>query len=120
MYIPQYFNEQCMAFGRLTHRGSLSDTIICLKAHAYKAYHLGIGEVVAKSTLSAADENRSCFIGMGSSVCICSRSHRKEEISAPAITLRNITDFKHLHFLKNAHKSTISVNSKTICQRTKL
>jgi hypothetical protein len=48
-----------MAFGQLTHRESLSDTLICLKANAGKMYHLGIGEVVAKSTLSKANENRS-------------------------------------------------------------
>ncbi len=49
----------CMAFGQLTHRESLSDTIICLKANQDKTYHLGIGNVVAKSTLSTANENRS-------------------------------------------------------------
>ena len=52
----------CMAFGQLTHRESLSDTILCLKANADKMYHLGIGDVVAKSTLSVANENRSYFI----------------------------------------------------------
>jgi Domain of unknown function (DUF4372) len=46
----------CMAFGQLTHRESLSDTILCLKANSDKTYHLGIGEVVAKSTLSTANE----------------------------------------------------------------
>ncbi len=49
----------CMAFGQLTHRESLSDTIMCLKANATKMYHMGIGEVVAKSTLATANENRS-------------------------------------------------------------
>jgi hypothetical protein len=49
----------CMAFGQLTHRESLSDTLICLRANADKLYHLGIGEIVAKSTLSKANENRS-------------------------------------------------------------
>jgi len=52
----------CMAFGQLTHRESLSDTILCLKANADKTYHLGIGDVVSKSTLSKANENRSCLI----------------------------------------------------------
>ena len=52
----------CMAFGQLTHRESLSDTILCLKANANKTYHLGIGEVVAKSTLSKANENRSYLV----------------------------------------------------------
>jgi hypothetical protein len=48
----------CMAFGQLTHRESLSDTIICLQANAGKLYHLGIGQAVAKSTLSNANEGR--------------------------------------------------------------
>jgi hypothetical protein len=51
-----------MAFGQLTHRESLSDTMICLKANADKMYHLGIGNVVSKSTLSTANENRSYLI----------------------------------------------------------
>ena len=52
----------CMAFGQLTHRESLSDTIVCLKANADKMYHLGIGDVVAKSTLAVANEKRSYVI----------------------------------------------------------
>lgn len=49
----------CMAFGQMTHRESLSDTVMCLKANAGKMYHLGIGEVVSKTTLARANENRS-------------------------------------------------------------
>jgi hypothetical protein len=52
----------CMAFGQLTHRESLSDTILCLRANAGKLYHLGIGQVIAKSTLSNANESRDCRI----------------------------------------------------------
>jgi hypothetical protein len=52
----------CMAFGQLTHRESLSDTIICLKVNSDKTYHLGIGNVASKSTLSTANENRSFLI----------------------------------------------------------
>ena len=48
----------CMAFGQLTHRESLSDTILCLHANAGKLYHLGIGQAIAKSTLSNANESR--------------------------------------------------------------
>ena len=46
----------CMAFGQLTHRESISDTILCLKANANKMYHLGIGEIVAISTITRANE----------------------------------------------------------------
>ena len=49
----------CMSFGQLTHRESLTDAIICLGANSSKLYHLGIGDIVAKSTLSKANENRN-------------------------------------------------------------
>ena len=52
----------CMVFGQLTHRESLSDTILCLKANANKLYHIGIGEIVSKSTLSTANEKRDSQI----------------------------------------------------------
>lgn len=48
----------CMAFGQLTHRESLSDTILCIHANSRKLYHLGIGSAISKSTLSKANENR--------------------------------------------------------------
>lgn len=49
----------CMAFGQLTHRESLSDTILCLTSLESKLYHLGIGKSISKSTLSKANENRN-------------------------------------------------------------
>jgi hypothetical protein len=49
----------CMAFGQLTHRESLSDTLLCLSANKSKLYHLGIGLAISKSTLSKANENRN-------------------------------------------------------------
>lgn len=49
----------CMAFGQLTHRESMRDTILCLKANASKTYHLGIGKVVFLSTITRANESRS-------------------------------------------------------------
>lgn len=52
----------CMAFGQLTHRESLSDTITCLSANKGKLYHAGIGRSIAKSTLSKANENRNWHI----------------------------------------------------------
>ncbi len=55
----------CMAFGQLTHRESLSDTILCLRANAGKLYHLGIGQAIAKSTLSNANESRDSRIFEG-------------------------------------------------------
>jgi len=51
-----------MAFGQLTHRESLTDTMICLKANSGKLYHSGIGQLVAVSTVSRANEKRSYMI----------------------------------------------------------
>jgi hypothetical protein len=51
-----------MVFGQLTHRESLTDTMMCLKSNAHKMYHLGIGEVVALSTITRANESRSYLI----------------------------------------------------------
>lgn len=48
----------CMAFGQLTHRESLSDTVLCLNSNASKLYHMGIGKEVIKTTVSRANENR--------------------------------------------------------------
>jgi hypothetical protein len=47
-----------MVFGQLTHRESLSDTMLCLSANSDKLYHMGIGEAVSLSTLSKANEKR--------------------------------------------------------------
>ena len=48
----------CMAFGQITHRESITDIITCLDAHRKNAYHLGIKQVVAVSTLTRANEQR--------------------------------------------------------------
>jgi hypothetical protein len=48
----------CMAFGQITHRESLSDTVLCLNSNAAKLYHMGIGRGVVKTTLSRANETR--------------------------------------------------------------
>lgn len=48
----------CMAFGQLTHRESLSDTVLCLRLNRDKLYHLGVGKPFSKSALSRANESR--------------------------------------------------------------
>lgn len=48
----------CLAFGQLTHRESMSDTLLCLSLNTDKLYHLGIGKIASKSTLSRANETR--------------------------------------------------------------
>lgn len=48
----------CMAFGQMTHRESMSDTMLMLKLNKNKLYHLGIGKTFDKSTVSRANESR--------------------------------------------------------------
>jgi hypothetical protein len=48
-----------MAFGQLTNRESLRDTVNCLSAHQKKFYHLGINFSVSRSTLAEANESRN-------------------------------------------------------------
>ena len=48
----------CLAFGQLTHRESMSDTLLCLSLNTDKLFHLGIGSLVDKSTVSRANESR--------------------------------------------------------------
>lgn len=48
----------CMSLGQLLFRESLSDTILCIRSNTDKLYHLGIGNVIDKSTLSRANEHR--------------------------------------------------------------
>ncbi|MGH2644129.1 MAG: DUF4372 domain-containing protein [Chitinophagaceae bacterium] len=55
----------CRAFSQLTHRESISDTIMCLNANASKLYHLDIGKTTSRNTLTRANENRSNQIYQG-------------------------------------------------------
>jgi hypothetical protein len=48
----------CIAFGQITHRESMSDSLLCLKLNEDKLHHLGIGRLVNISSLSRANENR--------------------------------------------------------------
>lgn len=49
----------CMAFAQLTYRGSLRDTVLCLRALQEKLHHIGIQGNVTRSTLSDANEKRN-------------------------------------------------------------
>lgn len=48
----------CMAFGQLSYRDSLRDTIICLRTQRNTLYHLGISSSVSRSTLARVNEKR--------------------------------------------------------------
>lgn len=52
----------CMDFEQLTHRESMIDTMLCLKANSDKMYHLEIGHVVSVSNITKANERRSHLI----------------------------------------------------------
>lgn len=47
-----------LMFGQITHRESIRDIVVCLKAHQGKVYHLGIKQVVSHSTITRANESR--------------------------------------------------------------
>lgn len=48
----------CMAFGQMTYRDSLRDTVACLIARPDQLYHMGFRGSIARSTLADANETR--------------------------------------------------------------
>ena len=48
----------CLAFAQLTHRESLRDIEVCLRAHRGKLYHMGIRGGMARNTLANANRKR--------------------------------------------------------------
>ena len=48
----------CLAFAQLTHRESLRDIEVCLRAHPDKLYHLGLRGGMARNTLAHANQQR--------------------------------------------------------------
>ena len=48
----------CMAFAQLTHRESLRDIEVCLRAHRDKLYHLGLRGGMSRNTLAHANPQR--------------------------------------------------------------
>ena len=50
----------CMVFAQLTHRESLRDIEVCLRAHRDKLYHMGIRGGMSRNTLANANSKRDC------------------------------------------------------------
>ena len=48
----------CLAFAQLTHRESLRDIEVCLRAHQDKLYHMGLRGGIARNTLAHANQQR--------------------------------------------------------------
>ena len=48
----------CMAFAQLTHRESLRNIEVCLRAQGSKVYHMGIRGSVSRATLAHANQKR--------------------------------------------------------------
>ncbi len=65
----------CLAFAQLTHRESLRDIEVCLRAHPDKLYHLGLRGRVARNTLAHANQTRNWRLCPG-------RDHQKTARSA--------------------------------------
>ena len=49
----------CMMFGQLGNCESLSSLTLCIEAHKFKAYHLGLGVGISKNNLAKANESRN-------------------------------------------------------------
>jgi hypothetical protein len=47
-----------LLFGQITSLDSLRSICVCLKAHKWQLYHLGVKQYVDHTTLSRANENR--------------------------------------------------------------
>lgn len=52
----------CMAFAQLTHRESLRDIEVCLRARSNKLYHMGIRSRISRNTLANANKVRDWHI----------------------------------------------------------
>lgn len=46
-----------LMFGQITHRESIRDIAVCLKADGVKVYHLAIKQIVSRSTVTRANES---------------------------------------------------------------
>ena len=60
-YVKQltcYNQLAVLMFGQLSNRESLRDVVLATQAHASKAFHLGFGRHVSKSTLAEANSKR--------------------------------------------------------------
>lgn len=60
-YVKQFtsYNQLCiLIFGQLSNRESLRDVVLATQAHYRKAYHLGFGKHVSRSTLAVANSKR--------------------------------------------------------------
>jgi hypothetical protein len=75
-----------MTFGQLAYRESIRDIVACLKAHGAKRYHLGFRSVVARSTLTDANENRDWRIYRDLAQILIEQA-RKLYIDDPEFTL---------------------------------
>jgi hypothetical protein len=89
-----------MAFGQMTHREILSDTMLYRKANTGKLYHLTIGNPISVSTISRANETRSKKI----------YETLDEELIRVAKDLYNDEKEKHVWL----HSNVFAIDAKTI------
>ncbi len=58
MHLTCYNQLAVLMFGQLSNRESLRDVVLATQAHTGKAFHLGFGRHVSKSTLTEANSKR--------------------------------------------------------------
>jgi hypothetical protein len=72
----------CMVFAQLTGRGSLRETISCLRAVGSRRYHCGIRVTPARSTLGEANERRDFRIFMDTAMSMIASARTELPVDA--------------------------------------
>lgn len=79
----------CMAFAQLTHRESLRDIEMCLRAMGSKLYHIGIRGRVSRSTLARANDKRDWRIYQDFSLILIEEAQKLYHLEPFCIALKN-------------------------------
>ncbi len=66
----------CMAFGQLTYRDSLRDTVLCLESRPDQLYQMGFRGNIARSTLADANETRDWRIYADFAQKLITKAHK--------------------------------------------
>lgn len=124
-YVKQitcYNQLAVLMFGQLSNRASLRDVVLATQAHAGKAFHLGFGKYVSRSTLSEANIKRDyrIFEEFAYKAVAQARACRADDIfklggSVYAFDSTTIElcleTFKWALYRKNQHKGGIKVHT---------
>lgn len=77
----------CMIFAQITGRGSLRETVTCLRAIGPRRYHCGIRGPVSRSTLADANEQRDHRIFMDTALAMIAAARLELPVNVDLIRL---------------------------------